>query len=811
MSAWLKSLTVEDFRSIRGQVRVSLDAPVVLVQGSNGTGKTSLLSALELALTRAVTSLERFDREYIRHLPHKDAANGFGHVSLTAAGLASAAETALTVTGDTIEGSGLLSPRDARFFVERCYLAQATLGRLLEIYEHQDTRRTDSPLTRFVKELLGLEPLDALIDGLHSAGDLRRFRETAPLFWAARADLPGIQAEVAEAMESQTRCRNELAAQEATFRELAGDLLRTEDTSIDPNLLRPRLRVLADDSERKLGELARRRRDLAGAADQVAEAAAADADGARESAEAAGAAARKALAAWTDESGDRLNMLVRAIQAVFPDVPSSVTDAGAAHAAATTAVKNERKRLMKLAEADTADGRALAEIQDSVRRATSRIAAIDEEVNAGHGANEELAKALASLSSLIEGDDCPVCGRNFSEISSKPLAVHVSEKIASLVAAAGRLQALVRDRAATSVSVAQAQRQEANVAARRLSQSRRDELKVEIARLAEWSNELDVLAEAAHVGSTLQKAVAQAAQHLADLNSRASAVIGLRAQVGQYAVELGVDPPEPDASLGVVVGALLVEIGRQDERETAAKAARLLALDSLASIARLRERLEAAERSFHELAKNLRQLTVRKAEAERRINIAKDLAAKARIIRTDKVRQVFNDELNSIWRQLFIRLTPDEAFVPAFALPKSNTGPVQAILETHYRSGGKGGNPRVMLSAGNLNTAALTLFLALHLSVRPILPWLIIDDPVQSMDDVHIAQFAALLRTLKQKQRQVIIAVHDRQLFDYLALELSPAFNGDRLITIELGRDADGRTTAPWNLKTYEPDRAIAA
>ena len=79
------------------------------------------------------------------------------------------------------------------------------------------------------------------------------------------------------------------------------------------------------------------------------------------------------------------------------------------------------------------------------------------------------------------------------------------------------------------------------------------------------------------------------------------------------------------------------------------------------------------------------------------------------------------------------------------------------------------------------------------------------------MDDVHIAQFAALLRTLKQKQRQVIIAVHDRQLFDYLALELSPAFNGDRLITIELGRGADGRTIAPWDLKTYEPDRAIAA
>ena len=112
---------------------------------------------------------------------------------------------------------------------------------------------------------------------------------------------------------------------------------------------------------------------------------------------------------------------------------------------------------------------------------------------------------------------------------------------------------------------------------------------------------------------------------------------------------------------------------------------------------------------------------------------------------------------------------------------------------------------------GSFFLHTLTLFLCVHLWVKPILAWLIIDDPVQSMDDVHIAQFAALLRTLKQDGRQVILAVHDRQLFDYLALEMSPSSNGDRLITIELGRGADGKTTAPWKLTAYQPDTAIAA
>src|SRR5262249_27229061 len=133
---------------------------------------------------------------------------------------------------------------------------------------------------------------------------------------------------------------------------------------------------------------------------------------------------------------------------------------------------------------------------------------------------------------------------------------------------------------------------------------------------------------------------------------------------------------------------------------------------------------------------------------------------------------------------------PGEPFVPAFRIPESSTQKLQPKLITEHRDGGEaGGTPGAMLSAGNLNTAALTLFIALHLAVAEILPWLILDDPVQSMDDVHVAHFAALLRMLsKEHGRQVVIAVHERQLFEYLRLELSPAFVGDSLLTLELSR-----------------------
>ena len=116
----------------------------------------------------------------------------------------------------------------------------------------------------------------------------------------------------------------------------------------------------------------------------------------------------------------------------------------------------------------------------------------------------------------------------------------------------------------------------------------------------------------------------------------------------------------------------------------------------------------------------------------------------------------------------------------------------------------------MMLSAGNLNTAALSLFLALHLAVNPVIPCLVFDDLVQAMDEVHVAQFAGLIRVLaKQHERQVIIAVHERELFDYLALELSPAYEGDELLTIELGERSleqnQGITRHVW-----APDPAIA-
>lgn len=59
--------------------------------------------------------------------------------------------------------------------------------------------------------------------------------------------------------------------------------------------------------------------------------------------------------------------------------------------------------------------------------------------------------------------------------------------------------------------------------------------------------------------------------------------------------------------------------------------------------------------------------------------------------------------------------------------------------------------------------------------------------------------------------KQVVIAVHERALFEYLTLELSPAFAGDSLITVEISRNFAGDAVADPHFYVFEDDKAVAA
>lgn len=806
----LKSITVTDFRSIRGSITVPLDAPVVLIHGQNGSGKTSLLSAIELGLTGHVPSLERVDQGYVEHLVHKTAQNG--RISIEATNLLQGRlEAEINISRHAVIGESLLEPNAARFYSERCFLAQATLSRLLELYEDKDTRRNDSPLTKFVKDLLGLDHLDALIDGLHDAGDVRRFRSTVPLYWETRENIPALEKET---KQRQAEIRDTAGIEAEVVKRMTD---RLELVDLDASLLAdlPELLKRLEDSpeESQLQRFANLRREILAVRQQWQAIQTVASVEQLTLAERQNDAATIALDAWRAGTGAQIEDALKVTTSLFPEIPpSSGVGAHEDLAAALQRVEAELHRCATVLSRAVDDDRKLEAIDRNIEAAKARALALDSQVQQHAAGAGQLAKVLSELLPHVHTDDCPVCGRDFGEVSDRPLAAHMSEQINKLSASAAQLQALSRDRASTASTQAVAERERGVVVSRQLNGKVRDDLKIREASLKELQQTLIALRPGAAAGQQLAIAAAAAARDLTDLQARDVRTTSIRETVAGLLDGLSLDVLGPAEPTNTALDRLEAFVTNRETTLSKRQSARREAMIDAKEVATLRARRASMDAIVENLKQRVAKLTKRKEAADILIADARELAKRARDARTDIVRRVFNDALNAIWRDLFVRLAPEEPFVPAFALPDNNSGPVEASLETHYRSGGKGGNPRAMLSSGNLNTAALTLFLALHLSVSPTLPWLVIDDPVQSMDEVHIAQFAALLRTLsKVHKRKVIIAVHEKPLFDYLALELSPAFPSDQLITVELSRTPNGNTTTNCQSLVWQPDAAIAA
>jgi exonuclease SbcC len=474
----------------------------------------------------------------------------------------------------------------------------------------------------------------------------------------------------------------------------------------------------------------------------------------------------------------------------------------------------ERDRLATLLKQSADASKQLANFDLTVHQANARLTQIEKELNSLAKDTSGLAQALAGIAPHIHDDNCPVCSRNFREVRRGPLAAHLAATIAALTSQAGRIRALTNSRNEETGRIAAVERQRATIKRLELNQRNLTSNALKRALMEESVVELVALATATTRGVRMLQLYNSTRNELAQLSGRDQAIDAIRADLDRWIKDYDFGALEDDLEIGRAIETLIkkidLEIGglkaqEQKRQELVARLQEVIGyLEQLAEIDRERARYEKRSGALHAAEGKITSLR----------NDARKLSQAAFDGRASIVGRVFNTSLNKVWRDLFVRLAPTELFVPAFKLPTSSgKRAIEAQLQTLHRvDGTEGGPPGTMLSAGNLNTAALTLFLALHLSVRKTLPWLILDDPVQSMDDVHISQFAALLRMIsKRLQRQIVLAVHDRALFEYLMLELSPAFDGDRLITVELSRTADGTAIATPTVLTYEKDTAIAA
>ena len=805
MTSRLTRLSVSNFRSIRGSIELDLDAPVVLIHGPNGSGKTSLLSAIEFGLTGHADALEKSGVEDPSNLIHRGAEEAIIEISCRHEDV-QPASTKLKIKSDGVEGRPLLDAQKSHLFSERCFLAQSVLSRLLEIYEHQDTRDSDSPLTRFVQELLGLDSLDNLIEGLDHVRDLRLVKGKVPAVSEIDAERKALDKEIKQLRKEIKAASEERSKSQQHFLEHSASLQLPQSRSIEETIAALEALNETGDEGREWSML---KREIDAAAELLTAATKSFNIEALQQARANLASAETVLREWEEADSRPLMLALSKATALVENLPSPETgDYFRAHRAAFDAVSKECDRERAILERDATNRGRIRAILESLEKLRVRGRRLEEKLSNLSKSSGELAAVLSQLVPLIDSETCPVCERDFDETSSVPLTAHLSKHIAELAKTAGELQEVSQERQSVARAIQSAERENESLHSELLSDEDRLERTTLIARLEEAIEALRSTEHLAEIGSRLRASHKSAAAKVSEMHRHEKSLTGLRESTIDFTDRLKIDPVEASEGVEDVLRRCDEEVRKRlaliDER----RAARRRALEAAYDL-RLKEGTET--RLNEVLAVRSQRLSVIEeswSAFENTRKSARDLAQTAVRVRTDIVRRVFNDSLNTIWKDLFIRLAPDEQFIPAFALPQNSNGPVVAKLETLYRGTSKSGNPRAMLSAGNLNTAALTLFLSLHLSAEPKLPWLVIDDPVQSMDEIHIAQFAALLRTLSRQQhrRQTIIAVHEKSLFDYLALELSPAGRDDRLVTVELSRSSDKKTDHQYRMKTWNSD-----
>jgi len=801
----LRTIAISDFRSVRGTVAIPLNAPVVLLHGTNGAGKSTVMSALELALTGSVSGVEAWGNE---HLIHRGARKAIVQLSTRDASVQFAIE------GTRISGDPLLDLEHRRFFNERCYLQQRTLGRLLELYE-KPTDGSESALTAFVNELLGLDELHALIDGLYPVTDKRRVKRLLPEYAELEDDLErrrrrirtlqrDLQGHATEAIEARARLRELLAALKAPpalENDLDGAKQWLEQTGAD--------------EERTLVGLVGARRELTALTKRVGDLSARPTTDEIGQLEAAASAALAAADAWRTSHGAALEAVLDDLRKVLPGMPAATgaTDPAAVQATALELVQYELDRLTAALAADELAQSETERLDKAVAAAQRRLAALDEQLATPDTVttSEELGKVLASLLPHVHTDACPVCGRDYSDISNEPLSAHIAARVSELSAQAQRLQELAQARLQAVSDLRRLEDERRATGHSRLEPDAKVDTQATIGLLEDGQRRLLELAPGVAQSAALMRRETETTRDVAVARDRDRASAELRAAVDAIAASVGRRAPLSPTPLADTVAALAEEV-RADinalEERQARHAATTAEIDQVGSRLEAERRLKSEVDGEHATVERA-ELAI--AELERRRSIMRTLRAEAEAARMRIVRRVFTESLNRVWRDLFVRLAPEEPFVPAFRVPEASPR-VVATLETMHRDGRPGGAPAAMLSAGNLNTAALTLFLALNLSVEPQLPWILLDDPVQSMDEVHVAQFAALLRTLAREHgRRVLIAVHDRALFEYLTLELSPATRHEGLITVELTRAQDGSTIVQADFQSYVEDRALAS
>lgn len=220
----------------------------------------------------------------------------------------------------------------------------------------------------------------------------------------------------------------------------------------------------------------------------------------------------------------------------------------------------------------------------------------------------------------------------------------------------------------------------------------------------------------------------------------------------------------------------------------------------------------ALERGQSELERLMDTLRTREERASADLSRARELKAladAALIARVEVTERRFR-AVQPLVSDIYSRLDPHPAFKA-----------IEFELDTYYNRGttspvvrdqiaGVTADPLMIFSTSQANIAALSYFLAMGWSAGDAaLPFVLLDDPIQSMDDVNVLGFADLCRHLRQ-DRQLIISTHERRFAGLLERKLAPRTKGESTRSIKfVAWDRSGPVVEEQRLKSQHLDDPI--
>lgn len=178
------------------------------------------------------------------------------------------------------------------------------------------------------------------------------------------------------------------------------------------------------------------------------------------------------------------------------------------------------------------------------------------------------------------------------------------------------------------------------------------------------------------------------------------------------------------------------------------------------------DRVTALEDKIALLRANLEEESLKLAATLRAVESAKQIDTAAKSVANQILAEQF-DTVLPLLKELYLRLRPHTDWKE---IETDFGGKVRASLNFTV---GDGKNPQFLFSSGQRRAAGLAFLLAVHLSR----PWcrlhsLLLDDPVQHIDDYRALNLVEVLSAIRRMGRQVIVAVEDHALADLLCRRL---------------------------------------